>query len=83
LEGKRGSGGKRCVRKSVSLTTDQDKKAKLLATSCDMSQAELLSLVIHISLNSPNLVNVLQDKYNVNEKYKIVPGTIQGKLEYF
>jgi len=48
-----------------------------------MSQAELLSLVIHISLNSPNLVNVLQDKYNVNEKYKIVPGTIQGKLEYF
>lgn len=80
---KKGAGGKRCVRKSVSLTNDQDKKAKLLATSCNMSQAELLSLVIHISLNSPNLVNTLQDKYNVHEQYKVTPGTIQGELVYF
>lgn len=79
----RGLGGKRCVRKSVSLTNDQDKKSKMLATSCNMSQAELLSLVIHISLNSPNLINALQEQYNVHEQYRIIPTAIQGELEYF
>ena len=48
-----------------------------------MSQAELLSLVIHISLNSPNLINMLQEKYNVNEQYRVIPTTIQSELEYF
>jgi len=82
LAGKRAFKGKRCVRKSVSLTLDQDKKSKLLATSCDMPQAELLSLVIHISLNSPNLINMLQDRYNVNEQYRIRPVEVNGELEY-
>lgn len=83
LAGKRGIGEKRCVRKSVSLTLDQDKKSKLLAISCNMSQAELLSLVIHFSLNSPHLIDVLQEKYNVNEQYRVIPTEINGKLEYF
>lgn len=83
MAGKRGFGGKRCVRKSVSLTMDQDKKSKLLATSCNMSQAELLSLVIQVSLNSPNLINMLQEKYNVNEQYRVIPTEINGDLEYF
>jgi len=83
LAGQKAFGGKRCVRKSVSLTLDQDKKSKLLATSCNMPQAELLSLLIHISLNSPNLINMLQEKYNVNEQYRIIPTEVNGELEYF
>ncbi|MFB5664395.1 hypothetical protein [Alteribacillus sp. HJP-4] len=79
----RGLGGKRCIRKSVSLTNDQDKKSKLLAISCDMSQAELLSLMIKISLDSPNLINVLQDRYNKNEKFKVFPGHVNGNVEFF
>lgn len=80
---KKGLGGKRCVRKSVSLTNDHASKSKMLAVSCNMSQAELLSLLIHISLNSPNVVDQLQQKYNVNEQYKVTSGKMQGKIEYF
>lgn len=78
----RGLGNKRCVRKSVSLCNDLDQKSKALAVSCNMSQAELLHEVIKLSLNSSNIIQYLQDKYTTNEKFRVIPTKVNGKLYY-
>lgn len=78
----RGTGGKRCIRKSVSLTNDLNSKAKKLAVSCDLSQAELLSIIIELNLNSVSVIDFLQTKYNKDDQYRLIPIEINGKLHY-
>lgn len=72
---KRGVGEKRCVRVSCSMTNETHKKLKRLAVACDLPPATLLAIILESSVNSPAFVNALQDKYNKNPQYRVVPMT--------
>lgn len=78
----RGVGGKRCVRRSVSMTNDTDQKLKKLAISCNMKQAELASLIIKKTLNNPEAVTNLQRRFNLNDQYWVYPVLINGEVKY-
>lgn len=78
----RGVGGKRCVRRSVSMTNDTDQKLKKLAISCNMKQAELASLIIEKTLNTPEAVTNLQRRFNSNDQYWVYPVLINGEVKY-
>lgn len=75
-------GGKKVIRKSVSLNNDTHLKLKKLAVSCDMPLATLASLIIEMSVNSPSVIQTLQDKYNKEDHYRIIPVSINGKVQY-
>ncbi|WP_100401152.1 hypothetical protein [Bacillus sp. FJAT-44742] len=78
----RGLGGKRCSRRSISLSNSYDDKAKKLAIACSMPTATLLSEIIEVALDSPQLVNMFQERYNKDPKYKVVVVRVGGKIEY-
>lgn len=82
IAGERGMGGKRVIRKSISLTNDLDTKSKQLATSCNMSQAELLYTILEMALNSAPTVQYLQKQHNTNSKYEVIPIKVGNKLHY-
>ena len=79
---KKGIGGKRIVRKSISLSNEFDTKLKKLAISCDIPPATLAGLLVELSLDSPSVIKYLQDKYNKDETYKIYPVKANGKIIY-
>lgn len=82
----RGVGGKRCNRRSVSMTNLTDTRAKKLAVSCDLPVAKFLSMLIDDMLNNQVVVEYYQEKYNKNPQYLVKPIIISqnGKqfLEY-
>lgn len=78
----RGLGGKRCVRKSISMTNDTEFKLKKLAISCDMSPAELASYILEKTLNNPEAVTNLQKRFNKHEQYWCYPVSFNGKIQY-
>ncbi|MEW9674283.1 hypothetical protein [Ammoniphilus sp. 3BR4] len=79
---KRGVGAKRCVRKSISITSEIEGKLNRLAVSCNMTPAELASVVLEDGLNSVNYINFLQDKYNKNPQYRVTPIRENSKITY-
>ncbi|MGM0846921.1 MAG: hypothetical protein ACQEUT_18335 [Bacillota bacterium] len=79
---KRSLGGKRCVRFSVSVTNDSDRKLSKLAVSCGMTKSELADQLIIFALHSPNVIDHLQNKYNKVEEYKVHPVVINNDLYY-
>lgn len=72
IEGK-GCGGKKVNRVNVSLSNHYDTKLKRLATSCNMKPTTLAALLIELSLDSTELVAMLQDRYNVHNAYRVIP----------
>jgi hypothetical protein len=79
---KRGIGGKRCVRRSISITAEVESKLKRLSISCDLPPATIAAIVLEHGLNSPSFINWLQDRYNKNEQYRCTPiieNTEEGK----
>lgn len=75
-------GGKRCVRRSVSLSNEYDAKLNQLAVSCNMPPATLASLILELNLDSPHAIRYLQDRYNTNPKYEVIPVIQNGKVTY-
>lgn len=71
IEGK-GLGGKRVNRVNLSLTNKTSSKLNKLATACNMKPTTLACLLLEIGLDSTELVNRLQDEYNVHGAYKIL-----------
>lgn len=69
----RGLGGKRIVRKSVSMDNSVDKKITRLAISCGMFESEFIFLILKLAMNSVDFINDVQDKYCVNELYRAIP----------
>lgn len=72
-EVKRGVGAKRCVRLSVSVTTERHRMLKRLAVSLDMTVSELIDMAIGDVLNSSQYVSMIQDRYNKNDQYRVYP----------
>lgn len=81
-KGGRGLGGKRCNRKSVSLSNEYLIKLEHLSVSCDLPPATLMSILIETCLDSPNLVAKLQDRFNKNPNYRVYPVIENGKVIY-
>ncbi|MGM0924013.1 MAG: ribbon-helix-helix domain-containing protein [Bacillota bacterium] len=72
----KGLGGKRCCRFSISVSNDTEKKLDALAVSTGFSRSELADYLLQACVNSPDFVYALQEKHNVNEKYKVYPTII-------
>lgn len=75
-------GGKRCVRFSISINNEYNKKLSMLATSCDMTKSEMADQLLRIALDSPSVIEWLQDKFNKVEQYRVKPLTINNKVVY-
>lgn len=79
---KRNLGNKRCVRFSISINNEYDRKISKLSTSCDMSKSEMADQLLRIALDSPNVIDWLQEQYNRVEDYKVRPLKINNKIHY-
>lgn len=71
IEGK-GLGNKKVNRVNLSLTNKTNSKLNKLATACNMKPTTLACLLLEIGLDSTDLINRLQDEYNVHNAYKVV-----------
>jgi len=74
--------GKRCVRFSMSINNEYDRKQSRLSTSYGMTKAEMSDKLLRISLDSPNILEWLQQKFNKVEEYKVHPALINNKVYY-
>jgi HSP90 family molecular chaperone len=75
-------GNKRSVRLSISINNEYDRKLTLLSNSCGMSKSEMTDQLLRIALDSPNVVDWLQEQYNKVEEYRVRPLKINNKIHY-
>ena len=75
---KRNLGSKRCVRFSISINNEYDRKLSRLSTSCGMSKSEMTDQLLGIAL----VIDWLQEQYNQVEEYKVHPIKINNKIHY-
>ena len=75
-------GNKRSVRLSISINNEYDRKLTLLSSSCGMSKSEMTDQLLRIALDSPNVVDWLQEQYNKVEEYRVRPLKINNKIHY-
>lgn len=78
----RNLGGKRCIRFSISINNEYDRKLSRIATSCGMTKSEMSDQLLRIALDSPNVIEWLQNKFNKVEEYKVKPTLINNKVYY-
>lgn len=78
----RNLGGKRCVRYSISINNEYNRKLSMLATSCGMTKSEMSDQLLRFALDSPSLIEWLQNKFNKVEQYRVKPLDINGKIVY-
>lgn len=79
---KRKMENKRRARFNVSINDEYDQKLSKLSISCGMTKSEMTDQLLQIALDSPNVVNWLQDQYNRVEEYKVRPLKINKKVYY-
>ena len=82
MDGKRGIGGRRVVRVNLSMASEYHSKLKKLSTACDMQPTTLAMKLIELSLDSPSVIQWLQDKYNKQEEYRVTPISSNGMIIY-
>ena len=75
-------GNKRSVRLSISINNEYDRKLTMLSNSCGMSKSEMTDHLLRIALDSPNVVDWLQEQYNKVEEYRVRPLKINNKIHY-
>ena len=75
-------GNKRSVCLSISINNEYDRKLTLLSNSCGMSKSEMTDQLLRIALDSPNVVDWLQEQYNKVEEYRVRPLKINNKIHY-
>ncbi len=79
---KRILGSKRSGMLSHLIPDEYDRKLSKLSLSCGMSKTEMTDQLLQIALDSPNVVEWLQDKYNEVEEYRVRPLKINNKIHY-
>lgn len=75
-------GGKRSVRFSISINNEYDRKLSRLSVSCNMTKSEMTDHLLRIALDSPSVIEFLQNKFNEVEEYRVRPTIINNKLYY-
>lgn len=81
IEGK-GLGNKKINRVNLSLTNLELVKLKQLATACNMSPTTMAAHIVAMALDSSSIVHNLQEKYCINDAYRVVLMSIQGRTRY-
>lgn len=83
IEGK-GLGGKKVNRVNISLSNKYEQKLLRLATACKMRPTTLAGMLVEMSLDNPELINTLQNEYNIHAAYRIVPvqDYTSGEIQY-
>ncbi|WP_428911814.1 hypothetical protein [Niallia sp. Krafla_26] len=79
---KRGLGNNRNIRLSISINDEYDQKLSKLSLSCDLSKSQMTDQLLRIALDSPNVVEWLQEQYNTVEEYRVRPLMINNKIHY-
>jgi hypothetical protein len=74
--------GNKKIRVNASLDQDTHDKLKKLAISCDMTKTMLAYEIIKLSVNHVNIIEFLQNRYNNDEQYRVVPIQKDGKIDY-
>ncbi|MEC1789517.1 hypothetical protein [Schinkia azotoformans] len=74
--------GNKKIRVNASLDQDTHDKLKKLSISCDMTKTMLAAEIIRIVVNHTDFIEWFQDKYNKDEKYRVVPIRKNGKTFY-
>ncbi|MEC1716577.1 hypothetical protein [Schinkia azotoformans] len=80
---KKGCGDKKINRVGVSLSNQYEAKLNRLATACQKRPTTLAGMLIEICLDSPEIIDMLQEKYNVYTAYKVLPieNYMTGEIE--
>lgn len=73
---------KRGARFSVSVGYSDDEKLNKLAVSCGMSKSELVDYITSSAINSSDYVKRIQDRFNKNPNYRVIPVVENGKMRY-
>lgn len=73
MKGKRGLGGKRCVRKSVQITRFDEQKLNRLSISTGLPPATIISIFLEQCLNSVQHIQWLQDEYCKRDDFRAYP----------
>ena len=62
-------------KKRVNPYLDQDthRKLKKLAIACDTNKTDLAARIIRMAVNHPDIIEHLQNHYNQDPNYRIVP----------
>ncbi len=83
IEGK-GLGDKKVNRVNISLTNHYDTKLKRLARSLNLHHTTLAHELLTLCLDSPELIDHLQNEYTIHNAYKVLPlkNYQTGKLEF-
>lgn len=68
----------------VNPALDHDTHEKLfrLAISCSMTKTQLAEIIIKTAVNTPELINFFQDRYNIIEQYRVRPIIENGRVFY-
>lgn len=74
---------KRDKRLKLSFTNEYNAKLSMLSTSCNMkSKAELIALLVHFALDDQLILYQLQETYNKNRHYWVIPICENGIISY-
>lgn len=74
--------GNKKIRVNASLDQDTHTKLKKLSISCDMTKTMMAYDIIKLAVNHPDIVDFLQDKYNQDDQYRVVPVRKNGRTYY-
>lgn len=74
--------GNKKIRVNASLDQDTHNKLKKLAISCDMTKTMLAYEIIKLAVNHSDIIEFLQDRYNKDDRYRVVPVRQDGKTYY-
>lgn len=74
--------GNKKIRVNASLDQDTHNKLKKLAISCDMTKTMLAYEIIKLAVNHTDIIEFLQNRYNKDDQYRIVPIKENGKTHY-
>ncbi|MBM7650533.1 nuclear transport factor 2 (NTF2) superfamily protein [Bacillus ectoiniformans] len=74
--------GNKKIRVNASLDQDTHNKLKKLSVSCDMTKTMMAYEIIKIVVNHTDFIDWLQDKYNKEQQYRVVPIRKDGKTFY-
>ncbi len=70
------------IRVAPSLDQETHQLLKQISKACDIPKTELANNIIFLMVRSPDFINYIQDKYNVNRNDRLIPIKDRDKIFY-
>lgn len=74
--------GNKKIRVNASLDQDTHNKLQKLSISCNMTKTMLAAEILKMAVNHYDIINFYQDRFNVNEQYRVIPIKQGDKIIY-